>query len=184
MTNDELFRQALQRQNDRAAEMKMPDDMEQRVMERIRVKAKPRRRIFAIAINGVAASILLLLTLYYNKVDTAGTPVVAQQTEQQDSPKTAGKQELSAMTAQETPTETQPVQAEPSIPVKRHKKRTATAREVEALQTAMTESTDEQNISELQEQMEDPFLMAEMHAQQIHTRGMRLQQEIEQLVNN
>jgi len=26
--------------------------------------------------------------------------------------------------------------------------------------------------------------MAEMHAQQIHTRGMRLQQEIEQLVNN
>ena len=164
MTNDELFRQALQRQNDRAAEMKMPDDMEQRVMERIRVKAKHRRRIFAIAISAVAASMLLLLTLYY--------------------PKTAGKQEQLAMTAQETPTETQPVQTEPSIPVKRHKKRTATARQVEALQTAMTESTDEQNITEIQEQMEDPFLMAEMHAQQIHARGMRLQQEIEQLVNN
>ena len=28
-----LFRQALQRQNDRAAGMKMPDDMEQRVMK-------------------------------------------------------------------------------------------------------------------------------------------------------
>jgi len=182
MTNDELFRQALQRQNDRAAEMKMPDDMEQRVMEHIRAKAMPRRRIFAIAISGVAASILILLTLYYNKVDTAETPVVAQQTEQQDSPKTAGKQ--LAMTVQETPTETQTVQAEPSTPVKRHKKRAATVRQVEALQTAMTESADEQNISEIQEQMEDPFLMAEMHAQQIHARGVRLQQEIEQLVNN
>ena len=36
MNNDKtLFRQALQRQNERAARMKMPDDMEQRVMERI-----------------------------------------------------------------------------------------------------------------------------------------------------
>ena len=31
-----LFRQALQRQNDRAAGMKMPDDMEQRVMGSLR----------------------------------------------------------------------------------------------------------------------------------------------------
>lgn len=30
----------------------------------------------------------------------------------------------------------------------------------------------------------DPFLMAEAHAEQIRTRGMRLQREIEQLMNN
>ncbi|MCI6160769.1 MAG: hypothetical protein PUH24_02300 [Prevotellaceae bacterium] len=32
MNNEELLRQALQRQNDRAARLKMPDDMERRVM--------------------------------------------------------------------------------------------------------------------------------------------------------
>lgn len=44
--------------------MKMPDDMEQRVMERI----KPKRRHAWLypAITAVAASILLLLTLQYN----------------------------------------------------------------------------------------------------------------------
>ena len=31
----QLFRQVLQRQNDRASEMKMPNDMEQRVVKRI-----------------------------------------------------------------------------------------------------------------------------------------------------
>ena len=36
MNNDNLFRQALQRQNERAAGMKMPDDMEQRVMGSLR----------------------------------------------------------------------------------------------------------------------------------------------------
>ena len=36
MNNDrELFRQALQRQNERAARIKMPEDMERRVMKRI-----------------------------------------------------------------------------------------------------------------------------------------------------
>ena len=35
----QLFRQALQRQNDRAAGMKMPDDMEQRVMNRINAQS-------------------------------------------------------------------------------------------------------------------------------------------------
>ena len=38
-----LFRQALQRQNDRAAGMKMPDDMEQRVMKSLKPNPSPRR---------------------------------------------------------------------------------------------------------------------------------------------
>ena len=42
MNNDELFRQALQRQNDRAARMKMPHDMEQRVKNRIKSENNAR----------------------------------------------------------------------------------------------------------------------------------------------
>mgnify|MGYP003309100813 CR=1 FL=1 len=38
-----LFSQALQRQNDRAAGMKMPDDMEQRVMGSLTPNPSPRR---------------------------------------------------------------------------------------------------------------------------------------------
>ena len=43
MKHDELFRQALQRQNDRAARMKMPDHMEQRVTDRSIVRCRSRR---------------------------------------------------------------------------------------------------------------------------------------------
>ena len=55
MNNDKtLFRQALQRQNERAARMKMPDDMEQRVMERI-----GHRRRYAWFYPVIAASIVI-----------------------------------------------------------------------------------------------------------------------------
>ena len=57
MNNDrELFHQALQRQNERAARMKMPDDMEQRVMESIGY-----RRHHAWLYPAIAASIVVAL---------------------------------------------------------------------------------------------------------------------------
>ena len=80
MNNEQLFRQALQRQNDRAAGMKMPADMEQRVMERISGKPKPRRAWLYAAIAAVAASLLLLL-MFTDMSERAGTgpaPTVAQ----------------------------------------------------------------------------------------------------------
>ena len=64
MKNEQLFRQALQRQNDRAARLKMPDDMEQRVMRRVKPRKTIRRWLYPISIAAAAASVLLLLTLY------------------------------------------------------------------------------------------------------------------------
>jgi hypothetical protein len=44
MNNDkDILRKALQRQNERAAKFNMPDDMEQRVMERVSQKTRPSR---------------------------------------------------------------------------------------------------------------------------------------------
>ena len=63
MKNEQLFRQALQRQND-PARLKMPDDMEQRVMRRVKPRKTIRRWLYPISIAAAAASVLLLLTLY------------------------------------------------------------------------------------------------------------------------
>ena len=88
MNNEELFRQALQRQNDRASEMKMPDDMEQRVMKRIKSKSKTSRWLYAASISAIAAGLLILigfsLFMKDGKTDRE-EPVVAQQKEQRDS---------------------------------------------------------------------------------------------------
>jgi len=63
MNNDKaLFRQALQRQNERAAKMKMPDDMEQRVKMCITVQQKERKRnVLLFALRTVASTAAVVL---------------------------------------------------------------------------------------------------------------------------
>lgn len=79
MNNDNLFRQALQRQNDRAAGMKMPDDMEQRVMKSLKPQATKRRWLYPLSAIAVAASVLLLILLNIGKQKPEQqTPVVAE----------------------------------------------------------------------------------------------------------
>lgn len=95
-----LFRQALQRQNDRAAGMKMPDDMEQRVMGSLTpkqgstiVNPSPRRGepsplpprrspLLWRGIGGgciaVAASVLLLILLNVRTQQAEQPPVIAE----------------------------------------------------------------------------------------------------------
>ena len=64
MKNDnDILYMALQRQNERAAKMKMPDDMEQRVMNHIRPRKSFGHRWIYHAIATAAASILLLWVL-------------------------------------------------------------------------------------------------------------------------
>ena len=62
-----LFRQALQRQNERAAGMKMPDDMEQRVIKSLKPQATKRRWLYPLSTIAVAASVLLLILLNIGK---------------------------------------------------------------------------------------------------------------------
>ena len=86
MKQNELFRQALQRQNDRAAGMKMPDNMEQRVKDRIKPKKASYRWLYAASIGAIAASVLLLLTFYFKgqNEDPKEDTLTAQQTVQRD----------------------------------------------------------------------------------------------------
>lgn len=88
-----LFSQALQRQNDRAAGMKMPDDMEQRVMGSLTPNPSPRREepsplplrrspLLWRGIGGgciaVAASVLLLILLNVRTQQAEQPPVIAE----------------------------------------------------------------------------------------------------------
>ena len=73
-----LFRQALQRQNERAAGMKMPDDMEQRVMRSLIPQATKRRWLYPLSAIAVAASVLLLILLNIGKQQPEQPPVIAE----------------------------------------------------------------------------------------------------------
>lgn len=101
MNNEELFHQALQRQNDRAKGMKMPDDMEQKVMRRIKSKTATRRWLYPLSIAAVAACLALLMTFHclYNKVEPKKDVVVAQKT----------MKELPVVLQKEQPRKAQPV---------------------------------------------------------------------------
>lgn len=78
MNNDkDLFRQALQRQNERAARIKMPDDMEQRVMQHIQPKKAIRLWPYSV-VAAVAACILLLLIFRFSQETVEEQPVVAE----------------------------------------------------------------------------------------------------------
>ena len=63
MNNDkDLFRQALQRQNERAAKMKMPDDMEQRVKMCIELQqGEHKRNILLFVLRSVASTAAIVL---------------------------------------------------------------------------------------------------------------------------
>ena len=99
MNHDELFRQALQRQNDRAAGMKMPDDMKQRVMDRIKSKNTSYRWLYSFSIGAIAASVLLLLTFHFtNNMGPEEKTVTAHKTEQRNS---MAKDEVMAAIEQE-----------------------------------------------------------------------------------
>ena len=106
MNNDQLFRQALQRQNDRASEMKMPDDMEQRVMKRIKSKSKSSRWLYAASISAIAAGLLLLIgfSLFMKDGQTEkNETIVAQHKEQRDSMVKVEEKEPMPIIAKEAP---------------------------------------------------------------------------------
>ena len=181
MNDDKLFRQALQRQNDRAAGMKMPDDMEQRVMGSIKPQATKRRWLYPLSALAIAASVLLLILLNIEKQKPEQqTPVIAEVvTEPQDS---------TEETKATIPTEAieQPVvaQAEKPQPVKKRRKVHKPALEEPVPQEAEPAQVEPEQENEYLPKQPDLYLLAIADAQDIRSRGERLYQEVAQLMNN
>lgn len=190
-----LFRQALQRQNDRAAGMKMPDDMEQRVMGSLTPNPSPRRGepsplplrrspLLWRGIGGgciaVAASVLLLILLNVRTQQAEQPPVIAEiVTEPQDS-----TEETHATIPTEAIEQLVVAQAEKPQPAKKRRKVHKPALEEPVPQEAEPAQVEPEQENEYLPQQPDLYLMAIADAQDIRSRGERLYQEVAQMINN
>ena len=176
-----LFRQALQRQNERAAGMKMPDDMEQRVMGSLKPKATKRRWLYPLSTIAVAASVLLLIMLNIGKQKPDQQPPVVAEvvTEPQDS---------TEETQATIPTEAieQPVvaQAEKPQPAKKRRKVHKPILEEPVPQEAEPAQVEPEQENEYLPQQPELYLMAIADAQDIRSRGERLYQQVAQMMTN
>ena len=176
-----LFRQALQRQNDRAAGMKMPDNMEQRVMRNLKPKATKRRWLYPLSTIAVAASVLLLILLNIGKQKPDQQPPVIAEvvTEPQDS--TEETQATIPTEAIEQPVE---AQAEKPQPAKKRRKVHKPILEEPVPQEAEPAQVEQEQENEYLPQQPDLYRLAIADAQDIRSRGERLYQEVAQLMNN
>ena len=155
----------------------MPDDLNARLLQRLPKRPRTMWRWMA-----AAACLLLLIGIGFTLLpkEPQTEPLVAQQTvqPQTEEPKAAPtpQEEPQAETLNPPPTDSKP---------KARKRRTKASRKMQPQTIAVTQEPAPTGTPELiPDPMPDPFLMAEMHAQQIHARGMRLYQEIEQQIKN
>ena len=181
MNNDQLFRQALQRQNDRASEMKMPDDMEQRVMKRIKSKSKSSRWLYAASISAIAAGLLLLIGFSLFMKDGKSEkvePIVAQHKEQRDSVVKVEEKDPMPMIARETPVLTPSKNAHQAVTIVRQP-----VNENETISVAIADDRLNYYISQLEAEMEavDDSVRA-AHLEKLIAADFRLQQLVNRIV--
>lgn len=181
MNNDKLFRQALQRQNDRASEMKMPNDMEQRVMKRIKSKSKSSRWLYTISISAIAASILILIgiSLFMKPRESAKQePIVAQQKEQRDSTEIVEVKEPMPMIAQDIPVVAQNKDVPQTV-----KNVQQSAKENERKPVATVDDKLNYYISQLEAEMDAvDDSVREAHLEELIAADFRLQQLVNRIV--
>ena len=158
------------------------------------VREKPK--IVALKwLTAVVACVLLLLIFHYRQNQEGGTPIVAEVPEvlERSTPKTAPTVSPSIV---EEKKEEQLEEVQPaSQPVKKQRK--AVKRRRTQGKTMLAETEPKQESTEpvnhpdghdtkpaFSPSVEDPFLLAVAHAQDIRSRGERLHQEISMLMNN
>ena len=187
MNNDNLFRQALQRQNDRAAGMKMPDDMEQRVMKSLKPQATKRRWLYPLSAFAIAASALLLILLNIEKQKPEQqTPVIAEVvTEPQNN---IAEETPQATAPTEVTEQKQPAMAHAEKPKPTRRQRPAVrkkpivespAEEAAPMETPAEEPFPEDRLLDTN----NPYLVAATQLQDVRARGERLDREVAMLMN-
>ena len=172
MNNDKLFREALLRQNERAAGMKMPDDMEQRVMRSLKPQPAKRRWLYPASALAIAASVLLLIMLNTGKQQPEQPPVIAEEvTVPKDNMEETPQATVSAKVIE------QPAEAEEPQPAKKRRKVHMPKHEEPVPEEPETEQ-------EYLPTESDPFLLAAAFEQDVRSRGERLYLEVVQMINN
>ena len=193
LKNDKNLRQAVNRREQQL--QALPDDLNERLLQRLKEEQAPAKhhRPWLYAAVAVAACIALLLVFHFTQEQSSQQPVVAQQMEEQTPQQT--EQTSKVTEPVEAP---QPVLEEPkqlvakadAQPVRKSakKQRKTVTKLVELIPTAegegrdmaAAEPTDEAEFSFDQ----DPLVAMAEHVQNIRSRGKRLQQAIEDKLNN
>lgn len=184
LERDNILREAISRREQR--QPSMPSDLNARLMQRMEQSdVKPKRRIWLYVVSGVAASILLLLTLHFwQKTEETPQSVVAKQ----DPPKqtiTVKKLEVVEQKTVAVMEEPKPVQQ--VVPQKKVVAKVAKRQEVvegkEKVQELPAAPVEEELMAVVEEpvydpMIEDPYAFVMNQMQDIRSRGERLQQEV------
>lgn len=184
LERDNILREAISRRAQR--QPSMPSDLNARLMQRMEQSdVKPKRRIWLYVVSGVAASILLLLTLHFwQKTEETPQSVVAKQ----DPPKqtiTVKKPEVVEQKTVAVVEEPKPVQQ--VVPQKKVVAKVAKRQEVveekEKVQELPAAPVEEELMAVVEEpvydpMVEDPYAFVMNQMQDIRSRGERLQQEV------
>ena len=184
LERDNILREAISRREQR--QPSMPSDLNARLMQRMEQSdVKPKRRIWLYVVSGVAASILLLLTLHFwQKSEETPQSVVAKQ----NPPKqtiTVKKPEVVEQKTVAVVEEPKPVQQ--AVPQKKVMAKVAKRQEVveekEKVQELPAAPVEEELMAVVEEpvydpMIEDPYAFVMNQMQDIRSRGERLQQEV------
>lgn len=194
LNNDKNLREAVNRREQQL--QALPDDLNERLLQRLEEEQAPAKhhRLWLYAAVAAAACIALLFVFHFTQEPSSQQPVVAQQMEeqapQQQAESTAEVTEPVEALQQVVEEPKQAVAKADAQPVRKStkKQRKTVTKLVELIPTtegegrdmAATEPTTEAEFSFDQ----DPLVAMAEHVQNIRSRGKRLQQAIEDKLNN
>ena len=184
LERDNILREAISRREQR--QPSMPSDLNARLMQRMEQSdVKPKRRIWLYVVSGVAASILLLLTLHFwQKTEETPQSVVGKQNQPKQTI-TVKKPEVVEQKTVAVVEEPKPVQQ--AVPQKKVVAKVAKRQEVveekEKVQELPAAPVEEELMAVVEEpvydpMIEDPYAFVMNQMQDIRSRGERLQQEV------
>ena len=193
LNNDKNLREAVNRREQQL--QPVSDDLNDRLLQRLEEELSPakHKRLWIYAAVAAAACIALLLVFHFTQEPSSQQPVVAQQMEEQTPQQTEQTSKVTEPVEAPQPVLEEPKQAMAKAdaqPVRKSnkKQRKTITKLVELIPTAegegrdmaATEPTDEAEFSFDQ----DPLVAMAEHVQNIRSRGKRLQQAIEDKLNN
>ncbi len=193
LNNDKNLREAVNRREQQL--QALPDDLNERLLQRLEEEQAPAKhhRLWLYAAVAAAACIALFLVFHFTQEQSSQQPVVAQQMEEQTPQQTEQTSEVTESVEAPQLVVEEPKQAVAKVdaqPVRKStkKQRKTVTKLVELIPTtegegrdmAATEPTTEAEFSFDQ----DPLVAMAEHVQNIRLRGKRLQQAIEDKLNN
>jgi hypothetical protein len=193
LNNDKNLREAVNRREQKL--QPVSDDLNNRLLQRLEEEQAPAKHkpLWLYAAVAAAACIALFLVFHFTQEQSSQQPVVAQQMEEQTPQQTEQTSEVTESVEAPQLVVEEPKQAVAKVdaqPVRKStkKQRKTVTKLVELIPTtegegrdmAATEPTDEAEFSFDQ----DPLVAMAEHVQNIRLRGKRLQQAIEDKLNN